>query len=183
MSFLQTSGFRIVGPVGPSITQLAKVIGPILAGLGRGAGKGLPTIIRPRGGRGGGLGATPKPTPKAGPGALPKASGAIRTISQGGITRAGLNLSGRQVAIIGVSGATLGGIGLLSQPGTGPGGIGTGPTGFQTLTQGAVDTSENIGEGIKDIVPSLENLSQFVQENGLLLTVIGIGIVAIVLIK
>jgi len=106
-----------------------------------------------------------------GPAATPKASGAIRTVSQLGKTRAGLNLSTRNVVLIGggIAGGTISTI-ALTQPGP------SGSSAIETITQGAKEVTENLG-------PGLENISKFVQENGALVGLIGLGIVVIVLIK
>jgi len=107
----------------------------------------------------------------SGPSATPIASNAVRTVSTLGKTRAGLNLSTRNVVLLGggIAGATISTV-ALTQPGP------SGSSAIETITQGAKDVTENLG-------PGLENISKFVQENGALVGLIGLGIVVIVLIK
>jgi len=105
-----------------------------------------------------------------GPAAAPIASGGVRTVSTLGKTRAGLNLSGRQITILGTGALATVGTVALTQPGP------SGSSAIETITEGAKDVTENLG-------PGLENVSKFVQENGALVALIGLGIVVIVLIK
>jgi len=147
-----------VGPaIGGALPRSITLIGPALAGIFARAG---PSIVK------GGLTAARASKGKVGPSAIPVASGAVRTVSQLGKTRAGLNLKGRDIAIIGGSTAALGITSLITQPG--PGG------------SSAIET---IQKGVEDLTPGLENVTKFVQENGALVALIGLGIVVIVLIK
>jgi len=113
----------------------------------------------------------PKLPKTFGPAAAPIASGGVRTVSTLGKTRAGLNLSNRSVVLLGggIAGGTISTI-ALTQPGP------SGSSAIETLTEGAKDVTENLG-------PGLENVTKFVQENGALVALIGLGIVVIVLIK
>lgn len=158
---LEATQFRLVG-ITPSISQIISRIAPIFTGIGIGG-----RVVGGQISKGGLLAAR---TGKSGPAATPIASNAIRTVSQLGKTRAGLNLTGRQITIIGAGAATATTAGILSIPSP------SGKTGIETITGGATDIAE-------DLKLPLEQITRFVQENGLLLTVIGLGIVVIVLIK
>ena len=156
---LEATQLRIVGPVGPSISQIVSKIAPIFTGVSIG-GRAIGGQISKTG-----LAAARART-NLGPSAVPVASNAIRTTSVLGKTRAGLNLKGRDIAIIGGSTAALGITSLVTQPGPG------GSSAVETIT-----------EGLSDIAPSVENVTNFLRENGLLVALIGLGLVTIVLIK
>jgi len=164
---LEATQFRLVG-VTPSISQIVSKIAPIFTGISAG-GRAVGTQIS----KGGLLAARAR---NSGPSATPVASNAIRTVSQLGKTRAGLNLSGRQITIIGTGALATVGTVALTQPGPGLGGPGTGPSAIQTITAGAKDISE-------DFKLPFEQITKFVQENGQLVALIGLGVVVIVLIK
>jgi len=159
---VEATQLRLVG-IAPSISQIVSKIAPIFTGIGIG-GRAIGGQIA----KGGLLAARAR---NSGPGATPIASNAIRTVSQLGKTRAGLNLSTRNVILIGggIAGGTISTI-ALTQPGP------SGSSAIETITQGAKEVTENLG-------PGLENISKFVQENGALVGLIGLGIVVIVLIK
>lgn len=152
---IEATQLRLVG-IAPSISQIVSRVAPIFSGISFPSRAVGPAIARAA--RGGGL---------RGPSAVPVASNAIRTVSQLGKTRAGLNLSNRDVISIGlVSGGAAITTVALTQPG---------PSGSSAI--------ETISEGVKDLTPGFENVTKFVQENGALVALIGLGIVVIVLIK
>jgi len=105
-----------------------------------------------------------------GPAAVPGPTGAIRTVSQLGRTRAGINLSGRQITILGTGALATGTTALLTQAGP------SGSSAIETFTEGTKDVIEDLG-------PTLFNITEFVKQNGALVGLIGLGIVVIVLIK
>ena len=154
---LESTQLRLAGPIGPSITQIVSKLGPIFAGISIGA-------------RGGGV-ALARARQTAGPSAVPIASGAVRTVSQLGKTRAGLNLRNRDIILIGGTAAagTISTI-ALTQPGP------SGQSAIETFTKGATEIAE-------DLSPGLENVTKFVQENGLIIALAIGGIVLIGLIK
>jgi len=137
------------------LSGLGKIGGPI---LNRIFGGTLRSPVLPR-------------LPKTfGPSAVPKASGAIRTVSQLGKTRAGLNLSGRQITILGTGALATGTAAILTQAGPG------GSSAIETLTKGATEITQ-------DLTPGFENVTKFLQENGLIIALAVGGIVLIGLIK
>jgi len=105
-----------------------------------------------------------------GPGALPKASGGIRTVSQLGRTRAGINLSGRQITILGTGALATGTAAILTQAGP------SGSSAIETFTKGATEIAEDLG-------PSFGNVTEFLKENGPIIALAIGGIVLIGLIK
>lgn len=109
-----------------------------------------------------------------GPAAIPKVSGAVRTVSALGKTRAGLNLSGRTVFAIGAGTAATGfgafSVQRLTEPG--PGGM----SAIETAAEGAKDIAEDLG-------PGFEEFTKFLRENGPIIALAIGGIVLIGLIK
>jgi len=89
---VEATQLRLVG-IAPSISQIVSKLAPIFSGVSIG-GRAIGGQIS----KGGLLAARAR---NSGPGATPIASNAIRTVSQLGRTRAGLNLSTRNVILIG----------------------------------------------------------------------------------
>jgi len=102
--------------------------------------------------------------------ATPKVTNAIRTVSVLGKTRAGLNLSGRQITILGTGAFATTTAGILSIPSP------SGETGIETIVEGAKDVAEDLG-------PGFEEISKFLRENGPIIALAIGGIVLIGLIK
>jgi len=150
-----------VGAVG-ALPRAITLIGPALAGLFTRIG---PTVAR------GGVAGARASRGKVGPAAVPAATNAVRTVSTGGRT---FNLSGRNVFAIGAGTAATGfgafGVQRLTEPGP------SGSSAIETLTEGGKDIAENLK------LP-LEQITKFLQEQGFLVALIGLGIVAVVLIK
>jgi len=159
---IQATQLRLALP-GTSLSQIVSRIAPIFSGVTIGS-----RVIGGQIGRGGAAIARARQT--AGPAGVPTASNAIRTTSVLGRTRAGLNLKGRDIAIIGGSTAALGITSLITQPGP------SGGSAIETITRGA----ENIAQ---DVGPGLENATKFLQENGPIIALAIGGIVLIGLIK
>lgn len=105
-----------------------------------------------------------------GPAAIPKVSTAVRTVSVLGKTRAGLNLSGRQITILGTGALATGTAAILTQAGP------SGSSAIETFTKGATEIAE-------DLSPGFENVTKFLQQNGPIIALAIGGIVLIGLIK
>ncbi len=160
---LEATQFRLVG-ITPSISQIVSRIAPIFSGVAIG-GRAIGGQIA-RGGAG-----IARARQTAGPSAVPVTSGAVRTVSQLGKTRAGLNLRNRDIILIGgTAAAGAFSVQRLTEPGP------SGQSAIETFTKGATEIAE-------DLSPGLENVTKFVQENGLIIALAIGGIVLIGLIK